>query len=555
VPNRLADITSRQGLRRRAHRGAAAAALTVLLACGSGSELPEPNLGQVTVVTRTTGSDVDADGYAITVDDGEARPVSVTDSLQSEDLLPGDHAITVSGVAENCAVAGSNPRNVTLLVGSSVRVDFDVACSAVSSPGSLDVTVSTTGAEPDDDGYVLFLDPAVRLALPAHGTATLTGLSPGTHALRLAGVASNCTAAATNPTQVAIASQETAQVALVVECAPGPLGLIAFVRTTGEFFEQSDVYLINADGTDLRLLRRNAGLVAWSPDGGRLALATGTSVVVIDPSAPEGGVDLQGCIPGGSGVWSSDGRLLCLTDFPIPEAPPSLYAIRADGTGRVDFLPDTVKALSGSWGREGRVVFRCVSAVPGEFQGICTIRSDGTGLAKVVDFGPDDPDLRIDTGTPVWSPDGTRIAFRRSVCENDFVCSVNAILVMNADGSGLRPITSDVEQPLGDPVWSPDGGRLAFSSQDLIDAGRFNLQIFITAPDGSARTRVTGPGSGFDPSWSPDGAKLVFTGHSATDPEDDDFADIFVVNANGTNLLSLTRSVGVVGNMDPAWRP
>src|SRR2546428_1976523 len=51
------------------------------------------------------------------------------------------------------------------------------------------------------------------------------------------------------------------------------------------------------------------------------------------------------------------------------------------------------------------------------------------------------------------------------------------------------------------PAWSPDGKRLAFSSE----VGG-NRDIYVIRPDGSQSTRITtAPSEETNPSWSPDG--------------------------------------------------
>jgi Tol biopolymer transport system component len=59
---------------------------------------------------------------------------------------------------------------------------------------------------------------------------------------------------------------------------------------------------------------------------------------------------------------------------------------------------------------------------------------------------------------PVWSPDGTRIAF---VSERD---GNQEIHVINADGTGERRLTvNEVGQDDRSPAWSPDSKKLAFA--------------------------------------------------------------------------------------------
>jgi hypothetical protein len=87
--------------------------------------------------------------------------------------------------------------------------------------------------------------------------------------------------------------------------------------------------------------------------------------------------------------------------------------------------------------------------------------------------------------SPVWSPDGSRIAFFN--VENN-----GEIYVMNADGSNQTRLTND---PLYDhsPIFSPDGTRIAFlSNRDKIDNGwDYNDKIYVMNADGSSQTRLT----------------------------------------------------------------
>jgi Tol biopolymer transport system component len=76
---------------------------------------------------------------------------------------------------------------------------------------------------------------------------------------------------------------------------------------------------------------------------------------------------------------------------------------------------------------------------------------------------------------------------------------------MNPDGTEQRNITHNPAQERS-PVWSPDGTKLAFSSD------RFGAEdIFIMNSDGSSQTRLTNnPADDFSPYWSPDRTRLIF---------------------------------------------
>ncbi len=72
-------------------------------------------------------------------------------------------------------------------------------------------------------------------------------------------------------------------------------------------------------------------------------------------------------------------------------------------------------------------------------------------------------DLARNAVAPVWSPDGTRIAFglgRYNLGTRDGALS--HVAVINADGTGLRQLTEATPGNHGFPSWSPDGRQIVF---------------------------------------------------------------------------------------------
>src|SRR6266540_1960200 len=91
------------------------------------------------------------------------------------------------------------------------------------------------------------------------------------------------------------------------------------------------------------------------------------------------------------------------------------------------------------------------------------------------------------------------------------------VYVVNADGTGLRRVTTDPEAQF-DPTWSPDGSRIAWNS-DRDDPGGGVLHGFLMNPDGSSATRIPVDVWVEYPAWSPDGTRIAFLGQTPDGPE------------------------------------
>src|SRR5207247_5112293 len=126
-------------------------------------------------------------------------------------------------------------------------------------------------------------------------------------------------------------------------------------------------------------------------------------------------------------------------------------------------------------------------------------------------------------GWTAASPDGSKIAFITPRDGNP------EIYVVNTDGSGSTRITSSPWQYFT-PVWSPDGTKIAFSGYDG------SSQIYVVNADGSSVTGLTSIGSAWSPVWSPDGSKIAFTSYR------DGNWEIYLMNADGSGLRNLTNN-------------
>lgn len=162
---------------------------------------------------------------------------------------------------------------------------------------------------------------------------------------------------------------------------------------------------------------------------------------------------------------------------------------------------------------------------------------------------------------PTWSPDATQLAFATNRDGN------YEIYKIHADGSTPTRITTVSPKNAFAPRWSPTNPNLLIFVTTN-DTAPNALDIWKINADGTGLTNLT-QRPNFDdgavspitnlpspPSWSPDGTKIAFTSNQTGS------LDIFVMNADGTNIVSLntfasssTANLPTSNEFDPFWLP
>jgi TolB protein len=238
-------------------------------------------------------------------------------------------------------------------------------------------------------------------------------------------------------------------------------------------------------------------------------------------------------MPAHAAFPGSNGRLVFEREAPAGDhTQTDLYTIRPNGSGLVRLTATPNRNEFGpAWDATGtRIAFWRTPAPFGA--GSVWVMGAGGGGQRQLTHG-------IDARDPAWNPAGTRIVFTRVVGANFDLWSMRA-----SDGGDLRRLTSGAALDF-EAAWSPDGSRIAFTRGfEQGDAG----DVHILDVRSGAVVRVThSPAYDHQVSWAPGGRRLVF------ERDFDGSSSIFVVNADGSHLLRLTR--GQYFDTGPAFAP
>ena len=137
--------------------------------------------------------------------------------------------------------------------------------------------------------------------------------------------------------------------------------------------------------------------------------------------------------------------------------------------------------------------------------------------------------------SPDWSPDGNRIAF-----SSDRNADVDDIFIMDADGSNVVPLPT--VSRCYDPKWSQDGLRIAYYCNTL-DGD----VIYTIEPDGENPVTVSQPQNDVqDLTWSPDSTQIAFSTYFEAIP------GVYLIDSAGGEAVLLFERQYVNGL---AWSP
>ena len=264
---------------------------------------------------------------------------------------------------------------------------------------------------------------------------------------------------------------------------------LAFVANTVD--GAMDIFLVKADGSDVRQLTANTGddfAATWSPDGAMLAFTSTRDVVS------------------------------------------QIYVMNGDGSDIRPLTADQDSHSQPSWSPDGtKIAYVTQNLGQGD---IWVMDTEGSNRVQLTSD-------EFNDAWPVWSPDGSQIAFVRGADNQE-------IYVMDADGGNGLQLTDSPGLDNG-PVWSPDGARILFASER-----EDRSQVYVMDADGANVQNLSNNVAFETPaSWSPDGSFFAFI--SNRDSTNVSQTDIYMMSADGSDVRQLTNDLRP--ELDAAWRP
>lgn len=244
--------------------------------------------------------------------------------------------------------------------------------------------------------------------------------------------------------------------------------LIAFASNRSGTFQ---IYLINNDGSGLTRVTEDETddtMPRWSPDGSQIAYIaqiprTSTRQLSFLNLADDSVTTLDDMDRTG-GIFSPDGEQIA---YNAQAESVELFISDLDGTNSIQLTRNWFIDDVSDWHPDGELLlFTSDSGGNGNWQDhvdIYTLNIDTEEFTRLTDT----PEREFN---PVWSPDGSQIAFAYEIDGN------RDIYVMDSNGENLTRLTTD---PGYDhyPSWSPDGTRLVFQSDRYGNDALFILDL------------------------------------------------------------------------------
>lgn len=338
--------------------------------------------GTLEVITETTGSDLDNDGYSVILDNDNGTSIGINDTLNFVDLESGSYRLELTDMATNCSLSSTNPRTENITPGETTLTTFQVICTTQQPKENI-----VFQSDRDGDDEIFLMEP--------------DGNNP-----------QKLTDNTRNDWWPKISNDGSKIV----------------------FFRGRDLYIMSIDGTNVQQLTDESSNIihpSWSSDDSKILFSDDRGGNYEIYSINTDGSNLNQITNSGnynkySPSMSPDGSKIAFQRSNTATLQIAhIYTINPDGTNLQKITNtndnENISSHSPSWSPDGsKLAF--YSDLDGDDE-IYIMNPDGSGLQKLTDNSAYD-------SSPAWSPDGLEIIFDS---ERDGSYEIYKIKV---DGSG-----------------------------------------------------------------------------------------------------------------------
>ena len=319
-------------------------------------------------------------------------------------------------------------------------------------------------------------------------------------------------------------------------------GRISYIKRAGDDTGGLRIWQPNRRvDTVIRGAVRNA---SWSPDGKSVVYERisrlGSTEHLVPTFSPDAEFELFLSEP--FAFFSPDGTKLLYSQYGLGKSATtglefsstqntSIEVMTASGTDKHTlFHREGFSAFSGVWSPAGDEIalsvgryFRAAGLPPAQ---IGLIEPDGSNFRLIVDDG-------MNNGFASWSPDGTRLVFKRG----------RQLVIMSLADRKITPLTDDAHYN-NFPQWSPTSDLILFTSDRDGD-----FELYTIRQDGTQLRRLTNVrGNDAHAAWCSAGDWIVFSSArrgfkdemALYDAVPQPYGEIFAMRADGSDLRQLT---------------